>query len=311
MTALITTLGRFELEDLGSGIILPHEHIFVDLRQPDVPGHGEAPMQAVVELMAPELERARAAGVVALVASTPEGVGRRADFVQAVSEAAGLPILVPTGVYREPWIPPWIHRASEDTLHQWMIHELNEGIGSTGVRAAWIKLSAGDNGMTECERKVLRAAAAAATETGAVIGSHTIRGRVVLEQLDIIEATGCPPERFIWIHTQAEPDMTLHLEVARRGAWLEYDALGSDNLPDERALALIQHIWDAGFGDQLLLSHDRGWYDAGQPGGGKPKPFTYLPDTFIPKMREAGFSEETIDRLVRLNPFHAFARQLE
>jgi len=131
---------------------------------------------------------------------------------------------------------------------------------------------------------------------------------VVLEQLDILETQGCPADRFIWIHTQAEPDVALHMEVARRGAWLEYDALGSQTLPDERALFLIREIWEAGFGHQLLLSHDRGWYDPNQPGGGKPKSFTYLPQVLIPKMRTAGFDEMMIDRLVRLNPFQAFAR---
>ena len=310
MTTLVTTLGAFKLEDLGhaTGVILPHEHIFVDLREPDTPGHSVASEQAVVELMAPELKRAKDAGVIALTDSTPEGVGRRVDFVLAVSKAAGLPVLIPTGVYREPWIPPWVQQASEADLRQWMMRELEEGIGELGVRAAWIKLSGGDDSMTACERKVLRAAAAVAVETGAVIGSHTVRGRVVLEQLDILETQGCPADRFIWIHTQAEPDVALHMEVARRGAWLEYDALGSQTLPDERALFLIREVWEAGFGHQLLLSHDRGWYDPNQPGGGKPKPFTYLPQVFIPKMRTAGFDETMIDRLVRLNPFQAFAR---
>jgi phosphotriesterase-related protein len=79
---------------------------------------------------------------------------------------------------------------------------------------------------------VLRAAAAAGLATNAVIGSHTIRGRVVRDQLKIIEEVGYSPERFIWIHTQAEPDFDLHVEIARRGAWIEYDAIGSDQLSD-------------------------------------------------------------------------------
>ena len=45
---------------------------------------------------------------------------------------------------------------------------------------------------------------------------------------------------------------------------------------------------DAGLGDRLLLSHDRGWYDPAQPGGGTPKPFTYLSEVFLPKLRAAG-----------------------
>ena len=86
------------------------------------------------------------------------------------------------------------------------------------MRAAWIKLSAGDDGLTPIETKILRAAARASKETGAIIGSHTIRGRVVRDQLDILEEAGGNVERFIWIHTQAEPDFSLHLEVAQRGA---------------------------------------------------------------------------------------------
>ena len=66
-----------------------------------------------------------------------------------------------------------------------------EEIEGTGVPAGWIKLSAGDDGMTECEEKVLRAAAYAAAASNAVIGSHTIRGRVVKDQVSLIEGAGC------------------------------------------------------------------------------------------------------------------------
>jgi phosphotriesterase-related protein len=176
------------------------------------------------------------------------------------------------------------------------------------VKAGWIKLSAGDDGITECETKVLRAAAAAGIATNAVIGSHTIRGRVVRDQLKIIEEVGYSPERFIWIHTQAEPDFDLHVEMARRGAWIEYDAIGSDHVSDDYFLEHIQRVLDAGLGDHLLLSHDRGWYDPALSGGGTPKPFTYLSETFLPKLRQAGVDEPTIRQLTQSNPFRAFAR---
>ena len=142
------------------------------------------------------------------------------------------------------------------------------------MRAGWIKLSAGDDGITELEARILRAAAAAAGKTNAVIGSHTIKGRVVMDQLDIIEAAGYDPSRFISIHTQLEPDRALHLAVARRGAWIEFDSIG--NTDDDWNIDLIQRVLDAGFVDQLLLSHDRGWYDPAKPGGGEPKPYTHL-----------------------------------
>ena len=188
-----------------------------------------------------------------------------------------------------------------------MTGELRGEIEESGVQASWIKLSAGDDGLTECEAKILRAAAAAGAATYAVIGSHTICGRVVREQLDIIEKAGYTPERFIWIHAQAEPDFSLHLEMARQGPGLEYDAIGGEQSNDF-FVQLIQRVLDAGLGDHLLLSHDRGWYDPAQPGGGTPRPYTYLSECFLPQLRAAGVDEATIRQLTHTNPFRAFAR---
>ena len=176
------------------------------------------------------------------------------------------------------------------------------------MQAAWIKLSAGDDGITNCEAKLLRAAAKAGAATNAIIGSHTIRGRVVRDQLDILEQAGYTAERFIWIHTQAEPDFALHLEMAQRGAWIEYDAIGSDERSDARIIEQIQQLLDAGFSQQIMLSHDRGWYDPSQPGGGKPKPYTPLIESFLPKLRAAGIDASTIEQLTHTNPFRAYAR---
>jgi len=305
MANLITTLGSMKAEELG--LILPHEHVFVDLRTWDKPGYGEAASEDVIALMQPELEKARATGVTALVDCGPIGVGRRADILKAVSNAAGFPLVVPTGVYREPWILPWIHEASEDRLYEWMLEELESEIEGSGIQAGFIKLSAGDDGLTPTEIKVLRAAARAGAATNAIIGSHTIRGRVVKDQLDIIEQGGYSPHRFIWIHTQAEPDFDLHKEIAGRGAWIEYDSIGNPD-EDENFIAMTMKVLDAGYGDQLMLSHDRGWYDPAKPGGGTPRPFTYLTETFLPKLKAAGVPEAVVRELTVDNPFNAFAR---
>jgi phosphotriesterase-related protein len=273
----------------------------------DTPGFGEAGVEDVVGCMAPELERARQAGVTALVECTPEGVGRRADLVLAAARAADFPVVLPTGIYREPWVPDWARRASEDELAAWMQSELEQGIGQTGVRAGFIKLSAGDDGLTPLETRILRAAARAARSAGAVIASHTIRGRVVADQLEILASLGHEATRFIWVHTQAEPDPTYYLTLGRRGAWLEFDNIGGGD-PDAMHIERIRRVLDAGLGGQVLLSMDRGWFSPGQPGGGTPKPFTYLPEVFLPALRSTGFDELTIRQLTVENPFRAFAR---
>jgi phosphotriesterase-related protein len=304
VSTLYTTLGPKRAEELG--VILPHEHVFVEFRLPDTPGHGEADPADVIRLIAPELERARAAGVTAIVDCTPVGVGRRADILRAVSEASGMPLVAPTGIYREPWVPRWALDAGEEQLREWMLGELQGEIAGSGVRAAWVKLSAGDDGLTAAETKILRAAARAARVTGATIGSHTIRGRVARDQLDIIEACGHTAERFIWIHASAEEDFALNLELARRGAWVEYDWIGGQ--PDELILDRVLRMLDAGLGGRLLLSQDRGWYDPALPGGGTPKPYTYLSEVFLPKLRAAGVDEATVRALTVENPFRAYAR---
>jgi phosphotriesterase-related protein len=304
MKRLFTTLGPFERHQLG--LILPHEHVFVDLRTPDQPGYAEADADDVIALMAPQIAAIQAQGVTALVECTTGGVGRRADIDIAVSKATGLPIVVPTGNYREPWIPDWVAQASEAALEAWMLRELTQGMDETGVPAGWIKLSAGDDGITPLEERILRAATRAAVQTGAVIGSHTIKGRVVMDQLDIIEAEGGSASRFISIHTQNEKDFGLNRAVAERGAWIEYDHVGRD--PDAEVLALVLKALEAGLGAQLLLSHDLGWYDPAKPGGGTPRPYTHLVDWLLPALRDAGVAEDMITRLTHDNPFEAFAR---
>ncbi len=304
MKLLHTTLGPKRADELG--MILPHEHVFVDLRTPDKPGYAEADPADVIRLMGPQIEALRARGFTAIVECSTGGVGLRVDIDLAVSKATGFPIVVPTGNYREPWIPVWVRDASEAELEERFHRDLAVGVAGTGVKAAWIKISAGDDGITPLEEKILRAAARAARRNGAVIGSHTIKGRVVMDQLDIIEAEGYRADRFISIHTQAEPDFGLNLAVAERGAWIEYDHVGRE--PDEEVAALILKALEAGKAKQMLISHDLGWYDPAQPGGGTPRPYTHLVDVMLPLLRQRGVDEATIRQLTVVNPFEAFAR---
>jgi phosphotriesterase-related protein len=115
-------LGSRSIDEVG--MILPHEHIFVDVRSPEKVADVTVDAADVIALMAPEIDKARAVGVTALVECSPVGVGRRVDLVRAVSEATDFPIVVPTGIYREPWIPAWAHAVSEARLRDWMVPEL-------------------------------------------------------------------------------------------------------------------------------------------------------------------------------------------
>jgi phosphotriesterase-related protein len=93
--------------------------------------------------------------------------------------------------------------------------------------------------------------------------------------------------------------------MARRGVWLEYDSIGNE--PDEKHLENTMRVLEGGFSYQLLLSHDRGWYDPAAPGRDL-KPYTYLAETFLPQLEARGVDSATIKQLTHTNPFRAFAR---
>jgi phosphotriesterase-related protein len=301
---LFTTMGPLRREDLG--MILPHEHIFVDFRTPDQPGYAIADEAEVVAVMTPRFEEIKARGITAFVECTPTGVGRRADLDLAVSRATGVPVVVPTRSYREPWVTPFLRAASDEEMEDWMVRELTERLDEADFRAGWIKLSAGDDGISPLEERLLRAASRAAARTGAVIGSHTIRGRVAMEQLDIIEDEGCPASRFIWIHTQNETDLGYHDAAVARGAWIEYDHVS--RVPDDEVKSLIQRALGAGLTENLLVSHDVGWFDPAKPAGGTQRPYTHLSDVMMPMLREDGVDDGTLRQLTEDNPFNAYAR---
>ncbi|MBA3870343.1 MAG: phosphotriesterase [Anaerolineae bacterium] len=311
MPILQTLKGAVSTDSLG--LMLPHEHLFVDLRGPFAPNYGEAEPEAVYNLVKPYLEAAEAAGVTAFVDCAPVGVGRNIAVLKYIADRTPIHIIVPTGVYKEGFVPTdWLDLSAEALADLW-IRELTEGIEGTGIKAGFIKVALIDDGPTAIEARNLRAAAIASQATSAVIGSHTIGGKAARAELDILEQAGQDLSRFIWIHAHTEADTSIHLEAARRGAWIEFDAIGADKwFPEQDKLVdFTLNLMESGYSDQILLSHDAGWYEVGSPNG-VPQPdgyrgYTALVDQFIPVLRARGLSETDIRQLTVLNPARAFA----
>ena len=78
--------------------------------------------------------------------------------------------------------------------------------------------------------------------------------------------------------------------------------------PDQELVAMIMRALETGLGEHLLISHDLGWYDPAQPGGGIPRPYTHLVENLLPALTIAGASQDAIRQLTEINPFEAFAR---
>jgi phosphotriesterase-related protein len=299
-----TTDGPLAAE--GLGVILPHEHIFTDLRGPTTPGYGQADAADVVRVMAPYLAEAHSKGVGLMLECSSIGVGRNAPVLAQVSEASGLPVVVPTGVYgRANFAPPEHRSMTEDELAALFVKEISEGIEDTGIKAGFIKIATDSGAMTPLMERILRAAGRAAQETGAAIASHTPTGSNAIRQVDILRSIS-PAIRFIWVHAQNESNRSIHRQVAEQGGYIEFDNLGWNPGQDSAHIAAIKDLLDAGCADKILLSHDAGWYRPGEPSGGSQKPYTYLTDTFVPKLKNAGLDDATIRMITETNPIRAF-----
>ncbi len=308
MPILQTIKGPISTDTLG--FILPHEHLFVDLRGPFAPDYSTANPETVTQLVKPYLDAIQAAGVTAFVDCAPVGVGRNIGILKYIAERSPIHIVVPTGVYKEGFIPTeWLDLSAEALAEIW-IRDLTEGIDGTRIKAGFIKVALVDDGPTVIEARNLKAAAIASQATGAVIGSHTIGGRAAREEMDILEAAGQNLNRFIWIHAHTESDMSIHVEAAKRGAWVEFDAIGADSSLDQKMVDYTLNLMQAGYGEQILLSHDAGWYEVGSPNG-IPKGngyrgYTALIESFIPALRARGASDADIHMLTITNPARAF-----
>jgi predicted metal-dependent phosphotriesterase family hydrolase len=107
------------------------------------------------------------------------------------------------------------------------------------------------------------------------------------------------------VHADGEPDRSFHREIARRGAWVEFDGIGWRPIAEH--VELILDFLEQCGPDRLLLSHDAGWYWVGEPNDGRQRPFTPLADELLPALAARGVAPAVLEQLVRENPARAFS----
>jgi phosphotriesterase-related protein len=289
------------------------------------------------EVAVRELTHFRMAGGGALVDCTVRGLQPDPRALARVSRASGVHIILGTGYYVARTHPPDMASKTAAAVAEELVGDLTDGIGETGVRAGLIG-ELGIGGRTAFqgiaslddvhpdEAKVLEAAALAHRRTGATISIHPPRSRVkglprsrmALGILERLEGGGVPPERVILGHLDSswDEDVRVHEEIARRGAWVEYDVWGWNDLywparqdgflHDARRVELVARMLDAGLGNRLLLSHDictrhrlRTWGGHG---------YAYLLGFGASMLRAHGVSDAELRALMIENPAQALAR---
>ncbi len=319
-TRIATASGETSTQALGRTLM--HEHLVIGY--PGWESHTTATRASQSEMRAvcvDRIEELKALGYASLLDPCPNDLGRDVRLAAEVAQQTGFQIILATGLYKqaEGGVPYWHFRSNfgpqEDAMAELFVRELTEGIGSTGIRAGIIKVATGVGAITDYEKTILRAAAQASNETGAPITTHTDAGSLGDEQQRILTEQGVPAHRIIIGHSCGTDDHAYHMGLARGGSYLGFDRFGIDALfPDEKRVASLARLIEAGAGDRVVVSHDSVWCWRGQPfppgmlenmGEDAFNP-TFFERKIIPRLREAGVAAEAIERLLVDNPRRFF-----
>jgi phosphotriesterase-related protein len=255
-----------------------------------------------------ELRAFRDAGGTALADLTLPGIGRDPAWLRHISEQSGLHIVMGGGWYRTAYYPveALIDRRSVDSLAEELVHDATVGVGETGIRIGVLgEIGTDKPWMTPAEERVHRAVARAANRTGLAISTHAVMSDVGAWQLTVFEEEGVDPGRVVIGHADSYPILDHYLSLIARGASIEFDFLGMSSQPQEkygegRVIELLLELLHRGHADRVLLSLDV--CHNGQLKRYEGNGYTYLQDTFLPRLRERGVSDAEIDRLTIDNP---------
>jgi phosphotriesterase-related protein len=301
----MTVLGLIRPDEMG--VTLTHEHVLVDFIGADKISRDRYRTDDAFAKILPHLKQVRELGGRTLLECTPAYLGRDPVLLQRLAKAGGLHLLTNTGYYGaadNKFLPGHAFTESADQLAGRWLKEWREGIDGTKVRPGFIKIGVGGETLSDLHRKLVRAAARTHRASGLTIASHTGPAKLALEQLDVLREEGVGARAFVWVHAQAESDPAVHLKIAERGAWVSLDGYGPTET--KRYVELLKALRDRGRLGQVLLSHDAGWYRPGEPEGGEFRPFDALFKVLLPKLKEEGFNQTEIDKVLVRNPAEAF-----
>jgi phosphotriesterase-related protein len=341
MTMVTTVLGPVAAAELG--VVLPHEHVFFDLRPRFTAPAGvpatltDEPVQLAnlswvryhqrnnrdnlvlddVTLLASELASFRDAGGGTVVDLSPQCAGRDVAKLVKVAEATGLNVITGTGFYVDEFQSPETRAKSVDELAAVMVAELTTGIAGpdcegTGVRAGIIGEIGCSWPLTDSERRVLQASALAQQQTGAAISVHPGRDGAAPHQIAaILRAAGADLSRVVMGHIDRTFDAAEDIaRLGDLGVFLEFDLFGQESshirygsvdLPtDLGRLRVIECLVRAGYGQQILVSHDIALKHHLSAYGGHG--YAHLLDRVRPRMPEAGLSDAEIDQILQASP---------
>jgi phosphotriesterase-related protein len=252
-------------------------------------------------------------GVETVVEPSAMFLHRDATFSKRVADESGLNVILATGVYTYDHLPPVLSNRSDDEVAQIFVHEIENGIQGTGIKAAFIKCAADEPGVTPNVEKIHRAAARASQQTGRPIMAHSRPASGTgLEQMRIFNEEGVDPGKVQVAHTGDTDDLDYIERLVETGCWIGMDRYGLDIfLPTEQRQKTVLALLEKGHADRMFLSQDWcstiDWFTPEMEEQLKPVAapnwsMTFLFEQVIPELRERGMTDEQLNTMMVENP---------
>lgn len=269
----------------------------------------------IFEVLAQKLSEFRQSGGDTVVDSSGMFHGRDVRMYEALSRSTGVHIVASTGQGPEELLGGYFLTPQTNPPTPWPAEkfaalfaaEVTEGMvvprverrGSAGLVAT----TATRTGMTATDESLFRGAARAGVTTGAAVSIRY--GGDAVRELEIVLGELLSADRVV-VGGLDRTDAVASgapLEVARRGAYVAIDHVGSDGgdyVTDAERVALVVELIAAGHVDRIVLSASATGVAIGHPGNDLP--FGHVLTSFIPLLTAAGVSDSDIRRILVDNP---------
>jgi len=316
MPTVETVDGRIDADELGLTLI--HEHFFssdeaITAQWPHAREHDRE-----FELAVESAEAVMVHGVKTVVEPTAMLLGRDMMASKRLAEETGLQIVACTGIYTYDHLPQFLLNRSEDYIADLFVHDIEQGIQGTDIKAAFVKCAADEPGVNERVEKVHRAVARAAVRTGVPVMAHSRPASGTgPRQVEILLEEGLAPEKIQIAHTGDTDDLDYIQRLLDAGVWIGMDRYGIDLfLPTPKRNATVLELLRRGYAERMFLSQDfdipiangLDWYppevieQLQSAGAATDWSMTFLFESVIPALKEGGMTDEQLETMMVENP---------
>ncbi|HAM02019.1 MAG TPA: phosphotriesterase-related protein [Acidimicrobiaceae bacterium] len=299
---------RGPVDAAALGTTLMHEHVFI--RSPELEMNWPTGWDATeaVPRAVDRLTELAEAGIGTIVDLTVPGLGRDLSPLQEVAEQVPLNIVVATGYYTYDKLPHYfdgrvagLRSSGVDALDEFFLHDVEEDIAGSGVRAGMLKCAVDEPGLTPDVERVLRAVARVHRRTGVPVTVHThAPTRRGLEVQGLLSEEGVDLSRVVIGHSGDSTDIEYLTALTDAGSIIGMDRFGVDvYCSTADRVETVAKLCELGRAGQMVLSHDASchfdWYEPELVAGAGPNwHYLHISRDVLPALRRRGVSEEDV-----------------